>query len=160
MSETQEITTNQENHKHKAKDIPIADIIEYTDKGLTDSEIARLTGCSRQNILRRRKQYSIQSLNNLRTHKDKVFEFIQGRLINSVTDDDIKKTPLGSRLLGLGLLQDKINVLRGQATDIYEIHSITATLQEATNRMRKAGLLRDDNDPIDVTNSLNEANIA
>ncbi len=135
------------------KGIPIEDILEYRKKRLTCEEIATLTGCSKQNVVQRLKEYDLQGLDNFRQNKDNVFEHTQRKLINTLTDEDIKKASFSQRMLGVGLLQDKIQVLRGDATDITEHRVIVANLAEATERMRKAGLLRDQieaDKPLDV----------
>lgn len=57
-------------------------------------------------------------------NKDKVFEGLQQKLIN-LADDDLLKTMLSKRgLTDVGILEDKIRLIRGQATEITDVRSL------------------------------------
>ena len=93
----------------KNKDIPIQTIIEYRNQGLSCGEIAKLTGCSRQNVQQRLDsvEYNKEDLANYKKHRADVFAFIQSKMLNSIDDVEIKRMPVAQRVLCTGILYDK-----------------------------------------------------
>jgi hypothetical protein len=61
-----------------------------------------------------------------------VFEALQAKIIDNVSDEDIKKANLQQKIWATGVIQDKIQTLRGQATEIIDYRSLnlTGTLSE------------------------------
>ena len=106
--------------KPKADKNKIADLV--INKGITQEEASKITGISRSRI----SEIITDVKNNtdiiaLRENKDKVFEGLQAKLIN-LADDDLLKTMLSKRgLTDVGILEDKIRLIRGQATEIHDV---------------------------------------
>ena len=101
--------------KEKIKDLVI-------NKGLTQEEAGKLVGVSRQRITQ-----IIQEAKNdpevslFAANKDKVLEGLQRKLIN-LASDDLLKTMLSKRgFTDVAILQDKIQLLRGEATSIQAV---------------------------------------
>ena len=76
-----------------------------------------------------------------------VLAFYQQKLLNSLTDSDIKRMPPGSRLTGFGILYDKERLERGQSTDNIAVEALIEDLHNTQEQLdkvreRKAELLR------------------
>jgi hypothetical protein len=95
--------------------IPIDTIIKMADGGMTQTEIAKVVSCSPQNISARLSAVDYNGLKTLRDSKDKVFERLQWELAKSIEPADIKKMAVRDRFMGIGILEDKIRLLRGQS---------------------------------------------
>ncbi len=100
------------------KQIGIDTIILLADKGHSNGEIAKIVGCSAQNIQARLANYDYNGFKTFRERKDSVFERIQHELAESLNADDLKKMQARDRITGIAILEDKIRLIRGQATEI------------------------------------------
>jgi hypothetical protein len=91
------------------KNIPIEKITELRDKGLSFSQIAKIVGCSKVNVSLRLKYagYDQGEIKIYKKNRANIFAWMQDKLLSSITEDDIKKTPVGSRILGVAQLYDK-----------------------------------------------------
>lgn len=89
------------------------------DKELSCREIAALTGVGKTRIAELIREVKENPDTILFTeNKDKIFEGLQAKLIN-LADDNLLKTMLSKRgLTDVAILQDKIQVLRGQASEV------------------------------------------
>lgn len=98
--------------------ISLADIIEYAERGMGPSEIGRLVGCDPANVIRRLRLagYRKESAANFTKNKDKVFENLQERFLDSISAADIKKCSADKRVIATAVLEDKIRLIRGQST--------------------------------------------
>jgi predicted transcriptional regulator len=111
------------------------------NKGLTQEEAAQLTNCTHGRISQIISEAkSNQDVILFSQNKDKVFEGVQASIIKNINDEDIKKANLQQKIWAVGVLQDKVQVLRGQATDIvdYRALNINATLQAIRERVNNA----------------------
>lgn len=120
------------------KNIPIEDLIEYRRKGLTLEEIGRLTNSSKQNVAKRLQDANLESLSAFRDNKDVILEYHQRRVSNALTDSDIQKMSGLQKLIGLKLTDEAIRTIRGQANEIVEVRSITASLDDVWDRWERA----------------------
>ena len=119
------------------KKIPIEDIIHYKAKGLSHQEIANIIGCNKSNVTNRLKEANVESLNNYNKYKDVVFEHLQRRTINKVTDDEIKRMNPLQRVTAAAILEDKIRHIRGQATDIQDHKVLQINAIAAVKELRR-----------------------
>lgn len=135
----------------KKEIIPIENIIEYVNKGLTLSQIAKLCGCSRQNVHQRLQAvaYDKAGLENFKRHRGDVFAFIQSKLLNSIDDQAIKSMSAAQRVVCTGILYDKERIERGLSTENISIAEINLSLEQIGKR--KEELLRQIG--VDVFNS-------
>ncbi len=118
------------------KDINVESLIAYRKKGLTLEEIASLTGCTKQTVDYHLKRIDFEGLDQFRDGKDIIFEHHQRRVVNSLTDDDIKSASMLQRVTAAAILQDKIQVIRGQATEIIDHRVMVLDLGKAIQAMR------------------------
>jgi predicted DNA-binding protein YlxM (UPF0122 family) len=125
------------------KDIDIENLIAYRKRGLSLTEIAKIEGCSHQNVGERLKKANLEGLANFREYKDTKLEVVQRDIINSLHADDIKDMSGLQKITGAAILQDKIMALRGQSGIVVEHRHIIADLRDAQDRLRKAGVVID-----------------
>ncbi|GEM_PF-3445515 len=114
------------------KDIRLAKIIELRRKNLSLQQIADICKCSKQNIHMRLKD--IEEFEDYSRDTAGHYEVLQHRILKSIDDADIKKTPMASRVVALGILEDKKRLVRGEATERIDTFAVTASLQELEKR--------------------------
>ncbi len=89
---------------------------------LTGSEIARRIGCTRQNVHQILHTFldnhTEQELRDFQAKKADIFDFLQLKLLASITDEKIQKSSLRARVLCAAILEDKARLARQQATGI------------------------------------------
>src|SRR3990170_5494193 len=97
------------------KNIPIETIIEYRNRGLSYMEIAKLTGCSRQNVQQRLEtvEYSKEDLDHFKKHRGDVFAFLQSKLLN-IDMGEIKELNPYQRIVGASIMYDKERLEQGK----------------------------------------------
>lgn len=120
----------------RPKGIPIEDLIAYRKKGLSTTEIGKLTGCDHSNVARRLKEADLDGLDRFRENKDAAFEHLQRTAVNSITGDDLKGMNALQRITAAAILQDKIAALRGQASQIVDHRHLVVDLGAAIQRLR------------------------
>ena len=92
--------------------------LKETNPALTVREIATLTNCDHSNVVRVLQRYGIvaKEVKEFKDHMAEVLAGLQHKLIQSITADDIKKAPLGSRILAAAQLYDKERLETGKST--------------------------------------------
>ena len=105
------------------KKISRSKAVELAAKGLlTHEEAASLTDNCRQRISQLVQEYKDSPDFKLLTEKkDTVFESLQTKIIQNISQTDLVKANLQQKIWSLGVLQDKVQVLRGQASSISEV---------------------------------------
>lgn len=85
---------------------------------LSTREIGTLCDCSHPTVIRTLSRYHIEreALEDFKRNRADVFAGLQHRLISSCTDEDILKTPMGSRILAACQLYDKERLEQGKST--------------------------------------------
>jgi DNA polymerase II large subunit len=106
---------------------------------LNGYQIAAITGKPKSTVYEQLQELQkSDQLDFFASNKDKIFEELQLKMVN-LADADTLKSMLGKRgFTDLGILQDKIQLLRGQATEIIDYKSINlhSTLSEFKAAMR------------------------
>lgn len=142
------------NAPKRQKDIPLESIIELRKKRLSTRAIAKLLDCDHSNIVRRLQGYKneILGIESFKRNRSDIFAIVQARIINSITDDDIKKAPLGTKTLAVCQLYDKERLERGMGDASTAINNILITIHQAlfTSKVEgnthKQGMIEHDND--------------
>lgn len=96
------------------KHIPIAKLINLKKKGLSYQQIADICKCSKQNIHARLSKFEF--VEDFQSNKATEYEALQYRVIKSIDDRCIQKTPFVQRTTAIAILEDKIRLIRGQST--------------------------------------------
>lgn len=132
MSENEKVYFPEVDGVNKKELIPIEAIIELRSKNLSYSQIGKILGCSRENVCLRlsRAGYKKEDLANFKKHRGDVLAFFQSKLLNSVTDEDIKKINVYQRVISAGVLYDKERLERGKSTENVDFRQLTMTLSE------------------------------
>lgn len=110
---------------------PLAKIIAKVKKTGSVTDAAKLLNLSREAIYDRLKRADIDIKELIDYTNDKALshEVLQYRLNKSLSQDDIKKMPGGSRILAICQLDDKIRLARGESTS--NINVISKFIEQA-----------------------------
>jgi hypothetical protein len=109
---------------------------KQTQPDLTTREIAKIADTDHSHVVKTLQRYGIDGteLISFKDNKADILSGLQHRIASSVTDEDIKKSPLGSRILAMAQLIDKEQLLRGLATqNLAVIHADIAALRAVDN---------------------------
>jgi biotin operon repressor len=122
----------QDNSSCANKNIPIEKMKALREQGLSYPQIGKLLGCSHINVLNRLKGYDIQheDVKGYIDNRADILADMQWKLLSSITPDDIKKTPTGSRILAVAQLYDKERLERGLSTSNIDSHVVTAKIEQ------------------------------
>jgi len=111
---------------------------EHPDLGVRD--IATLADVSHPHVIATLQRYGVDQgqVEAYKSHRGDILAGLQHRLLVSVTDEDIKKAPLGSRILAAAQLYDKERLERGQATAIQDYRGLSVQLSGSIEDARRA----------------------
>lgn len=142
-------------HKMELSQTQIADLA--LSKGLTQDQIAKLAGCSQQRIsqLLRDVKTDPQTI-AFRDNKADILESLQGKIINNISDDDLKKASLQQKIISSSVLQDKIQQIRGVATSLSD-NQINILVNNVINNYvapDKPQVEQDQDMPQDISNMI------
>ena len=101
-------------------------------------EIARIANADPSYTIEILQRYGLIEKNTqeFKENRADIFAGVQDKLLASITEEDIKKTPLGSRILAACQIYDKERLERGQSTaNIANNHSISESLQESIDKI-------------------------
>ncbi len=134
-------------------------ILELRLKGLTFQDIGDLVGCSRQNVSQIIKKNfpNLDSLNSYKENKDMVFEAKQQEMMYSLDKEKIEKMSGRDAVVSAGILEDKIRLIRGQATENINIHAEIRKadeLQERLKQLKEELNIMDEGEEDDLTNGI------
>ncbi len=141
--------------KYSPKYIPIESLIEYANKGLSYPEIGKLVGCSPENVCQRFKaiDYTPERLKDFKKNRADILAHLQSKLINNISEDDVQKAPLGTKVLAMCQLYDKERLERGQSTEIVDVQSISMDINELIDQCKQALV------PQDIVQSSNQVTL-
>ena len=100
------------------KNIHLETLIEYAEKGFNYSQIAKLCDCTRANVHKRLQTsgYTPVRLKHFQDNKEKIFNYLQSELVNSLDVSDLKKISVYQRILCIGILEDKLKQMNAGST--------------------------------------------
>jgi hypothetical protein len=92
--------------------------IKQSHPSLNKNEIAAVAGCDHAHVVRTLQTYGLikDDVDSFVKNRAAIFAGMQHRLISSITSEDIKKAPLGSRILAAAQLYDKERLETGKST--------------------------------------------
>lgn len=105
---------------------------------LTVREIAALAGTSHPHVVQTLRQFGVsqKNLQNYKGNRADVFAAVQYRLLHGLTNEGIKKTPIGSRILAACQLYTNERLERGQSTSNQSVQmSLSEGLQDSVNKL-------------------------
>jgi len=128
------VPSNAADKRGRQKNIPIEELAHlYQDKGLSHEQIGKVVGCTASNVTKRLQVAGIASLRHFKANRGDIFAATQGRILNSITDKDIKSASLLQRLTAIGILYDKERIERGLSTENISIHADIQELKALQN---------------------------
>ena len=124
------------------KNIPISEILDLRKRKppLSLSQIARVLGCSKQNIHDRLRDFDADGYERFRKSPDDVYEILQHRIISKIDDVKIAKSNLQQSVWSLGVLEDKKRLIRNETTEVIDVNILVTNIQE--RRKRRDELLK------------------
>ena len=109
---------------------------------LSDAEIAKRVGCTGQNVGKVLSAFlsdkTFEDVLEFRDSKAQIFEAVQYRTLASITEEDIAKASYLQRITGAAILQDKIQLIRGQPTSIH-VHALIDVLDAIAAKREASG---------------------
>jgi len=113
--------------------------VDLKKKGLSNGQIGKIQGCSAANISMVLQRYGgvEQETEDYKAHRADIFANLQHRLISSITQDDIKKTPTGSRILAVAQLYDKERLERGLSTQNIDSQAVSVHISQLSSELAK-----------------------
>ena len=106
---------------------------------ITQQEAGKISGYSQNRISELlQDDKSNPEFRNFAEKKAETFEALQAVFINNIDAEKLKKTTAERSVWSIGVLQDKIMALRGQASEIVEYRAlnVNATLQAIRERVQ------------------------
>lgn len=118
--------------------IPITKMIELRRKGLSYSQIGKIVGCDKSNVVRRLAAVSadIEGLDDYKSSRADIFAAGQRKIIKSITNKDIKKASLLQRVTSAGILYDKERLERGESTVNVDVSAIAAGINARAKQVK------------------------
>jgi hypothetical protein len=101
---------------------------------LTHQQIATLEDSKRSTVTKILLDYGIEKhkLDDYKGNRADILAGLQTRIIDSITNEDIKKAPVGSRILAVAQLIDKERLERGQSTE--NVSLLVGAIQDLQSR--------------------------
>jgi hypothetical protein len=106
--------------------------INQSHPTLNKNEIAAVAGCDHAHVVRTLQTYGLikKDVDSYISNRAAIFAGMQHRLLSSITEADIKKTPVGSRVLAAAQLYDKERIERGLSNNDQPIMVIIRDRQQ------------------------------
>ena len=105
-----------------SKAIPIAKLLKLANKGLSNTEVARIAGCTRENVSIRLKPYreAIHSLPDYQKRELDLIDLAKQGILDEIirrvySGEDLKDLSLPQLSLCFGVLTDKGQAIKGKA---------------------------------------------
>lgn len=107
-------TTKQPTHKQA-----VIITTKQAHPDLTTREIAAIANTDHTHVIKTLQRYGIdrEQVDKYKNCRADILAGLQERLLSSITDADVQKTPAIQRITGAAILYDKERLERGQSTD-------------------------------------------
>jgi predicted DNA-binding protein YlxM (UPF0122 family) len=126
----------------KRQNLDTSDLVKLRiDNKLSYQQIADIAGKSKQAIHSKiKKLLPTEDTNIYKNQRADILANLQYKLLSSIDDKDIKKAPVGSRVLAACQIYDKERLERGQSTEnIAQIHGDIAKIKAAMQNKSDSG---------------------
>ncbi len=130
---------NTDRSKYRAKYIPVANVIEYVERGLSYTEIAKIIGCDVSAVSRkmRRHGFLASSLQAFKNRRADIFALVSAQILDSITDEDIRQATLLQKMTAVGILYDKERLARDQSTHNISVSSTIDAIHREMDALNK-----------------------
>jgi transposase len=129
---------NTSQHSSAPKFTPISTLIEYSQKGLNNTEIAKIVGVSKNAIGQSftRNNYVPDHLRAYKDSRADVFAHYQDQVLRTFTPEEIKKAPFASRVMLFGVLYDKERLERNLSSENVSVMGTMSKIDSRINELR------------------------
>ena len=131
--------TPQPDRKSAAKPtVPIERLVALREQGLGPTEIAKLTGTTKQAVSKRLRKYGItaENLEWYKQNRADILAGIQERILKQITDRKIKEASLQQLSTSAAILHDKERLERNLSTSNQALNISIGTLQLRARELR------------------------
>lgn len=110
---------------------------------LSCAEIGKMVDCSHVNVVKTLQRYGInkEATEKYKSGRADIFAGLQERILNSITDEAIKKTPAIQLVTAASILYDKERLERGESTN--NISVLVGAIKDI-QRLRQGDDINDD----------------
>ena len=125
----------------KTQPIDLIRALDLRLQGCTLVYIAETVGCTIGRLRGLLKRYDLvaKKVQSFKDHRADIFADLQRRILKSITDADLARTPVGSRLLALCHLYEKERLERDLTTaNVVTLHDDIAAIKKSMGRAPKA----------------------
>ena len=98
------------------KMISVESLLELHSKGLSHTQISKILGCNPSNVTHRLQTAGVTSLRDYKKNRADFFAATQSRMLNNITEEDMKKASLSQKVVAAGILYDKERLERDLST--------------------------------------------
>lgn len=107
-----------DNSKFANKNIPLADIVDLREKGLSHAQIGKVLGCSASNVKWRLRQINtrLASLDTFKKVQTDLLTLKVKDMVTALTMDKIKSMAGRDLVTCIAILIDKVRLLDGEST--------------------------------------------
>lgn len=147
------VTVNTKGNVGSHAVIPIEDIAKLKRKGLSHSQIGKILGCDKSNVTRRLQRAGIdfEAVDDYKGLRADILASGQRKIVNAITDDDIKNASLLQKVTAVGILQDKeLQILGKSGNDTADSISAMVELVDKVIKAVKPSPVASD-EAIDIT---------
>jgi len=106
---------------------------------ITRRELAKQADTSTSYVQEVLERYNLtkQNIDDFKDNRADVFAGLQHRIISSITEQDIQKAPMGSRVLAAAQLYDKERIERGLSTENVSYHVVTEDISKVNKEITR-----------------------
>ena len=125
---------------NKTQPVDLIQVLDLRLQGCTLVYIAETVGCTIGRLRGLLKRYDLvaKKVQSFKDHRADIFADLQRRILKSITDADLARTPVGSRLLALCHLYEKERLERDLTTaNVVTLHDDIATIKKSMSRKLK-----------------------
>jgi predicted DNA-binding protein YlxM (UPF0122 family) len=111
-------------------------------------EIARQAGCDGSYVTEVLQRYGLiqKEVNDFKTNRANIFAGLQHQLLSSITQADIQKTPIASRIVAAGILYDKERLESDKSTSNHDIIFKDIAMLKGLSGTQPARVIEGDSD--------------
>jgi len=117
--------------------VPLEVMIKLrTENHLSYQQIAKLVGYSKRWVIFKLSNIDADGVKTYTDNRPIYFQSLQHRLLSSITDDDIKKTPVGSRVLAAAQIYDKERLETDKSTQNQAVQIMDPGIRALASRCK------------------------
>ena len=112
---------------YRRKDIDVEKVFDLmVNHNHSQSDVARILGCSKQNINKLIQRYfpELQALRGYKKHRGDILASFQAKILSKIDNAIIDKANLRDKITAMAILYDKERLERGQSTQNISVRQL------------------------------------